>query len=189
VRVTRRYRLLGEARLGVETEQETDDTQITGPSLALELPVFNQGHGRVARAEAELQRAEAELGALQTRVSNAIVAAHADVLAAKARAQVYRETLIPQREAIVQRLQEQVNFMLAGQFELLRAKQQEYDAYQGYFEALRDYWQARTELTRHVGTVLPSQARVEAGSIGGEAAGEPEPTSEHEQHHDHGETQ
>jgi len=49
--------------------------------------------------------------------------------------------------------------MLEGQFELLLAKRQEYEAYQGYLEAVRDYWLARTDLARAVGTTLPSSAQ------------------------------
>ena len=45
--------------------------------------------------------------------------------------------------------------MLADQFQLLFVKQQEYAAYQGYLEAVRDYWLARVELGRAVGAALP----------------------------------
>jgi len=48
--------------------------------------------------------------------------------------------------------------MLIGVFELIQAKAKEYDAYQGYLEAVRNYWQARVELTRNVGERLPSDA-------------------------------
>jgi outer membrane protein TolC len=68
---------------------------------------------------------------------------------------LYREHLIPAREAAVARLAEKVNFMLAGSFELLMAKQQEYAAYEGSLEALHDYWQAQLALARAVGGPLP----------------------------------
>lgn len=158
--LSRRFRLLGEITLGVETQRETDGSRLTGPNLALELPLFNQGRGRLAKAEASLQEAEAELRTLEIGISNGVQRAAAEVAAAKNRAQHYRQSLIPLREAIVARTQEQVNFMLVGQFELLLAKQQEYDAYQGYLEAVRDYWLARVELVREVGAPLPSSAQV-----------------------------
>jgi outer membrane protein, heavy metal efflux system len=47
--------------------------------------------------------------------------------------------------------------MLIGVFELIQAKTQEYDAYQGYLEAIRDYWLARLDLMRVVGARLPSE--------------------------------
>jgi hypothetical protein len=86
----------------------------------------------------------------------------------RARAQGYRENLVPQREEIVERTQEQVSYMLEGQFELLLVKQQEYDAYEGYLEAVRDYWLARADLAREVGTSLPSTAQTAGDVIGAE---------------------
>lgn len=162
--VTRRFRYLGEIDVGVSAERDTDGSRHLGPGLSLELPIFNQGKGRVVRAEAGLQEAEAELRALEIEISNGVQHAAAEVAAAKARAEQYRQSLIPLRETIVARTQEEVNYMLAGQFELLMVKQQEYDAYQGYLEAVRDYWLARVELTREVGTALPSSAQA-AGEV------------------------
>ena len=48
--------------------------------------------------------------------------------------------------------------MIIGVFGLIQAKRQEYDAYQSYLEAIRDYWLARTDLMRAVGDRLPSEA-------------------------------
>lgn len=157
--VTRRFRYLGELEVGVETERETDRSRLTGPSLSWELPIFNQGKGAIAKAQAQMQSAEARLQELEIAVTNAVQLASLSVANAKARAEAYRTALIPQREQIVARSQEQVNYMLIGQFELLRAKQEEYDAYQGYLEAVSDYWVARAELAREVGTRLPSSAQ------------------------------
>ncbi len=158
--VTRRYRWLGAVEIGIETERETDRSRLTGPTLAVQLPIFNQGQGAVTRAESQLARSEADLRALQIEISNAVQLAHAGVLKARTQAQHYRSALIPQRELIAARTLEEVNYMLKGQFELLFAKQQEYDAYQGYLEAVRDYWLARVELARQVGNRLPSDARI-----------------------------
>lgn len=167
--VTRRFRYLGQVDVGVRTERESDRSRLTGPTLALELPIFNQGKGRIARAEADLQLAEADLRALEIEISNGVQRAAAEVEAAKTRAGHYRQSLIPLREAIVARTQEQVNYMLVGQFELLLAKQQEYDAYQGYLEAVRDYWLARAGLAREVGAPLPSSAQPAAETLDAEA--------------------
>ncbi len=162
--VSRRFRFLGEVEVGVETVH-SEGRRLTGPTLALSLPLFNQGKGAVARSQAQLQRADAELAALEVEIATGIRRAHAELESARARVEHYRTALIPQREEIVARTQEQVNYMLVGQFELLLAKQEEYDAYQGYLEAVRDYWVARTELTRQVGSPLPSSAQIGADTI------------------------
>lgn len=163
--VTRRYRWLGLFEVGVETERETDRSRITGPTLALQLPLFNQGKGAVTKAESLLLQAEAAYQTQSIEASNAVQLTYADLLNARTRAEHYRSSLIPQREAIVQRTLEEVNYMLKGQFELLFAKRQEYDAYQGYLEAVRDYWLARVELGKQVGTRLPSDAQIGATSL------------------------
>lgn len=163
--VVRKFRWLGNVEVGVETSRETDRSRLTGPTLALQLPIFNQGKGAVTKAEAQLQQAEAEYDALRIDASNAVQLAHADVINTRTRAEHYRMALIPQREAIVQRTLEEVNFMLKGQFELLFAKRQEYDAYQGYLDAVRDYWLARVELARQVGMRLPSDTQIGASSL------------------------
>ena len=156
--VTRSTRLLGEIEAGVETERETDRSRLTGPTLAVELPLFNRGRSRVARAEAALQTAEADLRGLEVDIGNTIVRTSARLAAARGRVEHYRTSLIPLRETIVLRTQEQTNYMLTDPFHLLQAKQQEYAAYAGYLEAVRDYWLARVELRRAVGAPLPSDA-------------------------------
>ncbi len=181
--VTRSYRYVGGIDVGVATERETDRTRITGPSLSLELPIFNSGAGKVARAEALMDQAGAELQTLALNIGNDVQLAHAQVLAARALAEQFRSALIPQREAVVRRTQEEVNYMLKGQFELLSAKQQEYDAYQGYLEAVRDYWLARTDLAREVGARLPSQARVGSETVGPTVLPEVPPPGMQHMHH------
>lgn len=152
----RKTRLLGPVEVGYEHNKETDGSKTRGPTLSLAIPVFNWGSGRVARARAELDLAEAQLAARELDASNDVQAAHTAVLAAKTLAERYRTQLIPQREAVVEQAGRQLNYMLIGAFDVILVKQQEYDAYAGYLKAVRDYWIARAELTRAVGHKLPS---------------------------------
>ena len=59
--------------------------------------------------------------------------------------------VIPVREAAVTFTQQEYNYMLVGVFELIAAKQAEYDSYQEYLEAVRDYWIARAQLEHAIG--------------------------------------
>lgn len=152
----RRTRLINGVEVGFEREKDFDGSVNKGPTASIELPLFNWGGGRTAAARAALDSAEAELDGLVLDRTNNIQSAHAAVTAAKARAEAYRSALIPQREEVVAQMQREVNAMLIGVFELLVAKQAEYEAYAGYLEAVRDYWKARTELALAVGRRLPS---------------------------------
>ena len=152
----RRTRLLGPIEIGINREKETDGSRLLGPSLSWEIPLFNWGSGRLARAKAELEIAEATEAARELDASNEVEAAYAALHASKALAERYRGELIPQREAVVEQAGRELNFMLIGVFEVLTAKQEEYEAYAGYLEAVRDYWIARAELGRAVGRRLPT---------------------------------
>lgn len=163
--LTRRTRLLGPIEVGYEVGRQFDNSREKGPSVSFELPIFNWGGGRMARAQAELDAAEARLAGLELDTSNEIAQAHAAVLNAKTRAERLRTGLIPEREAVVEQMQLEVNYMLIGVFELLVAKQQEYDAYAAYLDAVRDYWQARVQLTQAVGQRLPSSAQAPAAAL------------------------
>jgi cobalt-zinc-cadmium efflux system outer membrane protein len=153
--VTQRWRWLGSVEVGYERESEVDGGVIRGPSLALQLPIFNQGQGAIAAADAGLVEARARLDQLALAVENDARLGVEQLKVSYDIAEQYRTALVPRREAIVARSQEQVNYMLIGIFDLIAAKQDEYDAYQGYLDAVREYWVARAELRRLVGGRLP----------------------------------
>lgn len=167
--VARRWRLLGRIDIGVERERETDGSKLTGPTLSLAIPLFNQGQAAIARAEAQLEIGRAELARLELQIDNDVRLGRERVAAMRDIAEDYRVNLVPQREAIVRHESDRNNFMLIGAFELLLSKQQEFDAYEAYLDAVRDYWLARNELGRAIGTALPSDASINARVIGVEA--------------------
>lgn len=159
-------RWLGDIDIGAERERETDGTRLTGPTLDLEIPIFNQHRDDLLRADAELQIAVAEARQVSNDVDNRVRLAYAAIENTSARVLEFRDVLIPQRMAAVQRAQEEVNYMLIGIFELISLKQDEYDAYQGYLEAVRDYWLARANLSEAVGNSLPGSADTSDEVIG-----------------------
>ncbi len=179
---TRRTHAIADLEVGVERERETDGERLTGPMIGFAVPVFGTGSDRSLRATAELERSRAALAGLELDVVHEVKLAHARTLNAKGRAEEFRSVLVPAREAIVARMQEEYNFMLAGQFELLAAKQAEYAAYSGYIESVRDYWLARTELARAVGTRLPDTPDGAIAPIAVPRPAEGRPDDEHRHH-------
>ncbi|MDX1517019.1 MAG: TolC family protein [Woeseiaceae bacterium] len=160
-------RWLGELEIGAERERESGGERLSGPTLAWEVPVFSQHRDEWLRADADLKIAIAQLKRITIDVDNDVRLAHAQVANARARIDEYRNALIPQRTAIVERAQEQLNYMLIGAFELLTLKQHEFDTYAGYLGAVRDYWIARAALDHAVGRLLPDAARGEAIDVDG----------------------
>lgn len=146
-----RWRYLGEVSVGLETERQTDRSRLTGPNLAIELPVFNHGDGRLARAESQLALAQSSVRSLELEVRRDVRAAAERVISAQQRGKALADTLIPAREAVYARTKEEVNYMLRSPFELIRARQQWLEARQQQLEAARDYWLARASLSRAIG--------------------------------------
>jgi cobalt-zinc-cadmium efflux system outer membrane protein len=176
-------RWLGDLEVGVERERETDGADLTGPTVGWSVPIFNQHKDAILRTNANLQIAIAEVQRITTDVENSVRLAHAASQNAKARAEEYRDVLIPQRIEAVARAQEEVNFMLIGIFELINIKREEYSAYQAYLEAIRDYWLARVELHLAVGNSLPGSAAIGDHWIDVEDFVRPQPgTKDHDQH-------
>lgn len=125
-----------------------------GPSVLLEIPLFDQRQAAIARLEALQRQNDDELQALAIDIRADVRATHARLLAARAIVTEYGKTLVPLRENIVRFSQQQYDAMLLGVYQLLAARQAELDAYREYIESLRDYWIARSDLERVLGSRL-----------------------------------
>ncbi len=136
---------LPELKAGVGAERE-EGTWGVGPVGEIEIPLFYQGQGEVAAAEAEMRQHEQRFRALAVRLRAAARSASARYQAARDRAQFYRNTLLPVRERILQETQLAYNAMGLGVFQLLQAKRDQIEAGRQYVEALRDYWIARAQV-------------------------------------------
>ncbi len=152
--LARRFAWLGEVEFGFEREIENGQRE-SGPELSIELPLFRQGQGARARGRAAAEIASHALAQQQLTIEREVRTGVARLATLRQIVDSYRSALIPQLETIVARELERYNFMLIGAFELIQARQQTYDAYQAYLEAIRDYWLAHAELSRAVGGHLP----------------------------------
>lgn len=164
--LTKTYRYLGAVEFGVNTERDTGGQRVTGPTMRLELPIFNQGQGRIAKLQAQLRQAERRLEAEAIGIRAEVREARDRLGAKKDLARYYRDELIPDRTRILDLTLQQYNAMLKGAYDLLLAKQNELAAERSYIDALRDYWIARADLERAVGgSLTSSQTRVETNSF------------------------
>lgn len=166
LRLTRRWRWLGDLELGYESESEPDGARFDGPTFALRLPIFSRNADGVLRARAQLESAQARLSHQELAVRNDVALGLDRLAATREIAEGYRTALLPLRETIVQRSQEETNFMLIGAFELLQARREEFDAYQEYLEAVRDYWVARVQLRLAAGGRLPGDEAASGATLG-----------------------
>ena len=164
--LTKSYRFIGALDFGIDTEHNPDYSNVTGPTMRLELPLFNQGQARIAKGEAELRRAERKFEGLAIEIRSEVRELHDQLASKREVARFYHDDLLPGRIAIVNQTQLHFNGMLVGNYELFTKKAEEVRAEHGYVEALRDYWIARAELERAVGgsftTCRMSEAKTSA---------------------------
>jgi outer membrane protein, heavy metal efflux system len=171
----RAWRYLGSVEAGAMAHKEqTDKYWVVGPSVSLELPIFDQKQAEIARLESRLRQSEARSAALSLDVSSQVRSAHQRLRNARRLAEQLRGKLIPLREQAVALSQQFYNFMLVGSFELLATRQAEIAAYRDYVGAVRDYWIARAELERAVGARLPETGEAAvAGTDAGDGTSRP----------------
>ncbi len=143
-----------EIKIGVNTERETDGSRVTGPTLDLELPIFNQGQGEIANMTAQYRQAQRELEAMAINIRSEVREARDQMVAARELTSYIGKKLLPTQQQALNLTLQQYNFMLKGAYDLLLAKQNEVAAERSYIEAWRDYWIARAELERAVGGSL-----------------------------------
>jgi cobalt-zinc-cadmium efflux system outer membrane protein len=149
--LTKTYRYVGAIEFGVDSERNPDRQRVTGPTLKLELPIFNRGQGRIARLEAQLRQAERRVEANAIAIRADVREARDRVIAKRDLAIYYRDNLLPERHRILELTLAGYNSMLKSPYDLLFAKQNELSAEKGFIDAWRDYWIARAVLERAVG--------------------------------------
>ncbi len=156
--IKRKTRFIPGLELGLDTERDTNGTQLTGPELRIDLPIFNWGRAAMRKLEGELRKAQAEAEAVEAELRNDVAASHSTLRLAREAAAYHQQTLLPQRRSIVKETLLQYNAMQKSNVALLRAKEEELRAEKEALTSLRDYWIARVELEKAAGGSLESKA-------------------------------
>lgn len=146
---------LGNIEVGYIREKDVDESVKRGPSLEIGLP--RAGH----HGDPAVEQAELEFLRLYTDVENSVALAAQRVDTGRARIEIYLNEFLPRQGEVTDATLAQYNFMLTGAFDLLAQKLEQFDAYAGYIDALRDYWLARVELDRALG-VAPAREFTDA---------------------------
>lgn len=163
--LTRKMRYLPALNVGGNTERETDGARVSGPTLDVELPLFNWGQARVQRSAAAAAQARANYEALDLEVRSDVRTALAEVRNARSAYTQLAAHILPQRQRILKETLLQYNAMQVSNFILLRAKEDEIQAQREAIEAQRDYWTARARLERAVGgSIRPRSGGKSAGA-------------------------
>lgn len=131
---------------GYINESETGEARKNGYAIVLEIPIFDWGHARVARAEAQYRRAVARTAETAVVARSEVRAGYATYRTAYDLAKHYRDEVVPLRKRIADETALRYNAMLIGVFELLADAREQVASVNTAIEATRDFWLADTAL-------------------------------------------
>ena len=151
VALARSSRWFGTVDVGVSAERSGEGLRLTGPSLVLELPVFNQRQALIGGLEARERQAERRLSALSVEARSEVREVGARLRTARQLVEHYAKVLLPLRRRVLEQSQLQYNAMVLSPFQLLEARRDEVRTYGEYVETLREYWSAHAALEMAVG--------------------------------------
>lgn len=144
-------------RVGVSAEKE-GDVKLTGPTVQLQLPIFNPGRAETARVEALYLQAQRLFEDRAIRARAEVRQKRDQLFGSRELLRYFEGTVGPRKARIVEMTRSYYNMMLRGADDLLRAKRDEVEAELALIDARRSYWVARTELALALGGSIPEPA-------------------------------
>lgn len=144
--LSRATRFINVLQAGYQNKSATGEPRSNGYEIELELPLFDFGSARVARAEATYMQAVHRTAAVAARAQSEVRESYSAYRTAYDVARHFRDEVVPLRKRISDENLLRYNGMLASVFELLADSRDQISSVTGAVEALRDYWLAETNL-------------------------------------------
>lgn len=144
--LTKATRFVNAIELGRARTKEGDDPFAYGYVVGVEIPIFDWGSARVARAEATYMQAAHRLAEAAINARSEVRDAYRAYRTGYELARHYRDEIVPLRKRISEEILLRYNGMLASAFELLADSREQVGAVNAYLGSLRDFWIADAEL-------------------------------------------
>lgn len=170
--LTKATRFINVLELGYQNKSVTGEPRANGYEIELELPLFDFGSTRAARAEATYMQAVHRTAQVAVNARSEVREAYSAYRTSYDLAKHYRDEVVPLRKRISEENLLRYNGMLIGVFELLADSRDQVSSVTGYVEALRDYWIAETDLQTALTGRSPGASSVPRTSAS-EASAEP----------------
>jgi outer membrane protein TolC len=131
---------------GYANMSETDKPRANGYEVELELPIFDWGRSRTAKAEAIYMQSLHRAADTAVRARSEVREAYSAYRTTYDVAKHYRDEIVPLRKRISDEMLLRYNGMLIGVFELLADSRAQIASVNTAIEAQRDFWLAETDL-------------------------------------------
>ena len=164
--LTRVTRFVNVLHLGYERSTSNEAPRRTGYEIELELPLFDWGDAKAARAEAVYRQALERVRDAAVRARSEARESHAAYASAHAVARRYREEIVPLRKQVSEELLLRYNGMLVSVFDLLADAREQAAAVIASIEATRDFWLADAGLDMALLTGSPAAPAPRSAATG-----------------------
>jgi len=144
--LTRVTRFLNVLDLGLVRKTSDTGRSELGYEVSLELPIFDWGEARIAKAEAFYMQAVNHAAETAVNARSEVREAYHAYRTAFDIAKHYRDEIVPVSKRISEENLLRYNGMLIGVFELLADARSQVASVNGSIEALRDFWLAQSDL-------------------------------------------
>lgn len=144
--LTRTTRFINVLELGVQRNSSNEAPTQRGWEVTLELPLFDWGSARSARAEAVYMQSLQRAADTAINARSEVREAYGAYRSAWDIARHHRDEIVPLRQRIAEENVLRYNGMLIGVFELLADARTQIAGVNAAIDALRDFWVAQAEL-------------------------------------------
>ena len=144
--LARATRLVNVLDFGYRYNTSNEGPRQTGYEINIQVPIFDWGDAKLARAEASYRQAVNRTAEAAINARSEAREAYQTYRTAFDIARHYRDEILPLRNKISDEQLLRYNGMLIGVFELIADAREQVECVRGYIDALRDYWIAETDL-------------------------------------------
>ena len=168
--LTRTTRFINVLELGLMRNSSNEEATQRGWEVGFELPLFDWGGARVARAEAVYMQTVHRAAETAINARSEVREAYTGYRSAYDIARFQRDEVVPLNQRIAEENVLRYNGMLIGVFELLADARTQIASVNGSIQALRDFWIAQADLDMAL-IGKPSLAAAAGPAMAAEAAG------------------
>ena len=144
--LTKATRFVNVLEVGYTNESNTHERRQNGYEIDIEIPLFDWGDARLARAEATYMQSVHRLQSIALAAQSEVRESYQAYRTTYELARHYRDEIVPLRKRIADENVLRYNGMLIGVFELLADARDQIASVNAYIDAVRDFWIAETDL-------------------------------------------
>ncbi|WP_374662258.1 TolC family protein [Inhella sp.] len=146
LQLTQVTRFISVFELGLVRNTSNEGPRQTGWEVGLELPLFDWGGARTAKAEGIYMQSLHQAAATAINARSEVREAYGNYRASYDIARHHRDEIVPLKKRISDEQLLRYNGMLIGVFELLADARSQIGSVNASIEALRDFWLAKADL-------------------------------------------